>query len=118
MKDTSVMISSILVKLNVSQHRVGFKYLRDVLVLLDNGTCKRLWDAYIITAEKHGVSIDAIEHGCRKAAREAIANSTSKAKVEIFGFDIVKENKMGRNYFKVGEFVLYILSYINSKKRK
>lgn len=117
MKDTSAMISSVLVKLKVPQHKVGFKYLRDVIALLNDGECTKLWDAYTIIAEKYAVSIDAVEHGCRKAAREAIANSTSKAKIDVFGFDITKENKMGRDYFKTGEFVLYILSYINSKKK-
>ena len=117
MKDVTTMISSVLVKLKVSQHRVGFKYLRDVITALNNGECTRLWDAYTIVAEKYAVTIVAVEHGCRKACREAIANSTSKAKIDVFGFDITKENKMGRDYFKTGEFVLYILSYINSKKK-
>ena len=117
MKDTSIMISSVLVKLKVPQHKVGFKYLRDVITLLNDGVCTRLWDAYTIIAEKYVVSIDAVEHGCRKASREAIANSTSRAKIDVFGFDITKENKMGRDYFKTGEFVLYILSYINSKEK-
>ena len=117
MKDANTMISSVLVKLKVAQHKVGFKYLRDVISIMNSGECGRLWDAYTIVAKRYDVTIDAVEHGCRKACREAIANSTSKAKIDIFGFDITKENKMGRDYFKTGEFVLYILSYINSKKK-
>lgn len=117
MKDTSVLIPTVLIRLGAAQHKVGYIYLKDIITILNDGEkSTTLTDAYRMTANKHNITVNAVECSARRVAKEIIKNASTELKTEIFGYDIVKENKLGRDYYTVGEFVLYILSYINSKK--
>ena len=115
MKEFDIMVPGVLKKLHIGPHRKGYTYLKETLILINDGECKMMKEAYTILARKYSTTENAIEVAVRRSIREGIMECSSETKIEIFGYDVEVENRSNRDYYQAKEFIPYIVSYINDK---
>ena len=107
-------ISTILLKLHIGPHRKGFNYIKETITLIMNGKCERINEAYKYISTQCGASVNSIELACRRAVREGMMECSKEMKLKVFGYDIDVEPRAGRDYYKIKEFIPYVINYLNS----
>lgn len=107
-------IPAVLLKLHIGPHRKGFNYIKETIALMMDGKCECIMEAYKHISAECGASVNSIEVACRRAVREGMMECSKEMKLKVFGYDIDVEPRAGRDYYKLKEFVPYVINYLKS----
>ena len=113
MDNINPSIPALLLRLHIGPHRKGFRYIKETISLLMDGKCKNIMEAYRVISNEYGASVNSIEVACRRAVREGMMECSKEMKLRVFGYDIDVEPRGGRDYYKIKEFIPYVINYLN-----